>query len=265
MLKANHPDGTEYFGTEVLDADLGVDDPHEIDWRCTVDDCPMQFVNASRRTKHFRHDIEKPGHPTPEESEDHRSIILGLKDYYEKEDYVKHVKVEYYIKKIDRIADLKLKLITGHSFVIEVQLSEQSKPEFRERTNDYNKAGMPVLWLLGYENYLQETATSKKSGYIFKEQIKWLQGQYFGRFYFVAPTTPPKIYPTKFEKESRYVEGNNYHNAYTKYYDTIAKVNDPDLEEFEPRQPRLAYKDNDYYNGTKQFDVVTFGLNPWWN
>lgn len=265
MLKAKHPDGTEYFAEDVLDAELDIEDPHEIDWRCVVDDCPMQFVNARKRTKHFRHDVEKPDHPTPEESEVHRAIILGLKQYYEKQDYVKHIKVEHYVEKINRIADLKLKLITGHSFVIEVQLSEQSKPEFRERTSDYNDAGLPVLWLLGYKNYIQEKATNKISGYMFKEQIKWLQSQYFGRFYYVKPTTPPTIYPARFDNQSRYVEGNKYHNAYTQYYDSIATQNNPDLESYKPRQPKLRYKDNDYYKGIKQFDVVTFGLDSWWN
>lgn len=265
MLKGKHPDGTEYFGTEVLDSNFETNDPHEIDWRCIVNDCPMQFVNANKRTEHFRHDVEKPDHATPEESEEHRSIILGLKKYYSEQDYVKHVKVEHYIKEIDRIADLKLKLITGRSFVIEVQLSEQSKPEFRKRTSDYNNENLPVLWLLGYDKYMEKTATSKKSGFVFKEQIKWLQSQYYGRVYFVEGTTNPRIYPTRFEPETRHVPGNDYHNSYTKYYDSIAKINDPDLNNSKPRQPRLAYKKQEYYNGAKQFDVVTFGLDSWWN
>jgi len=55
MLKAVHPDGTEYLATDVPNVGFDTDDPHNIDWRCSIADCNMAFVDSEKRVKHFRH------------------------------------------------------------------------------------------------------------------------------------------------------------------------------------------------------------------
>lgn len=263
MLKANHPNGDEYLAEDVPHANFGVDDPHNLDWRCTVEGCPMQFVDSKRRVKHFRHDNERPDHPTPNESEAHKKLKIKLHNRYKNEKYVKAISVEHYLEDADRIADLAMWLISGQKLVIEIQLSNQGATKFEERTGDYNNQGFAVLWLVGEDNYIQKKQTKKSKGWAFKDGIKWLQKQYYGRFY--AITDGGEIIPTRFEKKSRWVEETGYGGGYTKKYDTIAEKSQFAWHNLSKKhRPQIAHKNNDYWNGIRQYDIATFGESPWW-
>jgi len=268
MLKAEHPTKGTVLATKVPEMELQTTDPHDIDWRCTVEDCKMQFVDSEQRIKHFRHDTSFD-HVTNEESEEHRNIILELKKYYEDRGYTERVSVEEYLKPIDRIADVLLEKTNGNQIVIEVQLSKQSKQKFIERTHDYDRAGYTTMWLLGVDNYLKEKRDTKVSGYLFTDVHKWLMKQYFGRHYTVMESwNGIEVQPTRYENKSRYVDLYQKQNGrqvggYNKKYESVASRNTITLTQG-ALEPVVQYKSGDYYNNTEEFDVATFGEKSWW-
>jgi competence CoiA-like predicted nuclease len=84
---------------------------------------------------------------TPAESYSHRAIKLFLYKYvYENDKSVVKRSLEKYIG--NRFADVYLQLKTGQEIAIEVQNSKISSKEILERTKDYNKQGVYVLWIL---------------------------------------------------------------------------------------------------------------------
>ena len=84
---------------------------------------------------------------TPAESYSHRAIKLFLYKYiYENDNSVVKRSLEKYIG--NRFADVYLQLKTGQEIAIEVQNSKISSKEILERTKDYNKQGVYVLWIL---------------------------------------------------------------------------------------------------------------------
>jgi len=268
MLKAEHPTEGTVLASKVPDMDLATADPHDIVWRCTVEDCEMQFVDAEQRIKHFRHNTQ-PGHVISEESEEHRNIILKLRDYYAGREYTKNVSVEKYLEPIDRIADILLEKTNGNQIVIEIQLSKQSKQQFIDRTHDYQRAGYSTLWLLGVGNYLTEKRSTKVSGYLFSDVHKWLKKQYFGRHYMVMKSWKGiEVTPTRYEHKSRYIdtyekERGRWVGGYSKKYDTVASRNTITLTQG-ALEPVAQQKTGDYYNNIEEFDVATFGEEPWW-
>jgi len=263
MLKATHPTKGNVLATEVAELELETPDPHDLDWRCTVDDCRMQFVDAEKRIKHFRH-YEEPDHVTSEESEEHRNLIITLAPIYEKANYAAEVKVEEYIEPIDRIADLLLTKQSGAQIVIEVQLSNQSKQQFIQRTRDYHNRGYYTLWLLGVQNYLNEKYTGKRHGYRYTDVHKWMKTQYYGRHYTVMESFDGiEVNPTRYESKEKHVESYKGHGGYTKPYKTLARISGIELTK-QQLEPMPQEKEGDYYDDIQEFDVATFGEEPWW-
>ncbi|MBY9011949.1 MAG: hypothetical protein KGD70_06215, partial [Candidatus Lokiarchaeota archaeon] len=84
---------------------------------------------------------------TPAESSSHKAIKLFLYKYiYENDKSVVTRSLEKYLG--NRFADVYLQLKTGQEIAIEVQNSKISPKELLDRTKDYNKQGVYVLWIL---------------------------------------------------------------------------------------------------------------------
>ncbi len=84
---------------------------------------------------------------TPAESYSHRVIKLFLYKYiYKNDKSVVKRSLEKYLG--NRFADVYLQLKTGQEIAIEVQNSKISPKDILDRTKDYNKQGVYVLWIL---------------------------------------------------------------------------------------------------------------------
>lgn len=84
---------------------------------------------------------------TPAESYSHRAIKLFLYKYiFENDKAVIKRSLEKYLG--NRFADVYLQLKTGQEIAIEVQNSKISPKDLIDRTKDYTKQGVYVLWIL---------------------------------------------------------------------------------------------------------------------
>ncbi|ERJ11560.1 competence protein CoiA [Haloplasma contractile] len=63
----------------------------------------------------------------------------------------KEVDVEYYLKAINRIADLYVRM-SGKKYVIELQCSQVKPDVILKRTADYNRLGIDVIWIIYKEH-----------------------------------------------------------------------------------------------------------------
>jgi hypothetical protein len=123
---------------------------------------------------------------TPSESYFHKALKILLKDkIYDMNTSIIEKSLEKYIGK--RFADIYFKLNNGNEIVIEIQNSYISPNEIEERTKDYNKLGIYVLWILygegkcvgsfKYPKDVIETRISMAENYLFR--------MYGGRVYYV--------------------------------------------------------------------------------
>ena len=84
---------------------------------------------------------------TPAESYYHKAIKLFLCKYiYENDKSIVTRSLEKFLG--NRFADVYLQLKTGQEIAIEVQNSKISPKDILDRTKDYNKQGVYVLWIL---------------------------------------------------------------------------------------------------------------------
>jgi competence protein CoiA len=84
---------------------------------------------------------------TPEHLFGKREMMQMLREQFNGQ----KVKIEYefYLEEIDRIADILVIYPMGWRMAHEIQLSNISKEEIEERTNDYESVGIDVVWWLG--------------------------------------------------------------------------------------------------------------------
>lgn len=281
MLKAQHPDGSEYLATNVQHFNFDVKDPHDINWRCPIDGCALAFVDSKKRTKHFRH-LDDYAHQSVSESPKHHYLKHKLHDYWHGKNYTKNVTVEAQIG--GQIADLLLVMQSGETIVVEVQLSLQDTQTFKERTRHYNNRNFSVLWLIGQGKYIKPKSVVDISEptVSFKDPIKWLQKQYFGRFYSVVATDSNiEIIPTRFEHATalkskwhctecgkptgeeychRCGSNSTYEDKYKHYYDSVATFLDGDLPDKKPFIPDKKGQ-MDY----EEFEIARFYDSKWWD
>ena len=123
---------------------------------------------------------------TPSESYFHKAIKqLLYEKLYEENDLIIERSIEKYIGK--RFADIYFKLENGQEVVIEVQNSYIPVKEIIKRTEDYNKLGIYVLWILHgegksvasfkYPKDEKDTRISLAENYLFR--------MYGGRVYYL--------------------------------------------------------------------------------
>jgi competence CoiA-like predicted nuclease len=107
------------------------------------------FKNGAIKIPHFAHSSDTDCmyyHYLKGESETHQKYKINLYSWLVKQtDIMKKVYLEY--KAIDnRIADIYIET-ESKKYVIEIQCSPITIEEFINRTQDYNKNNIPVLWL----------------------------------------------------------------------------------------------------------------------
>ena len=120
---------------------------------CQLCSAPMMVKAGLIRRAHFAHVSSCPtdyqAHP---ESPEHRAAKIYLREQLPKRftDY-KHVTLEYEvpIKEVKRVVDLLATFPKGHRIAHEVQLASITTEELEERTQDYERASVDVVWWLG--------------------------------------------------------------------------------------------------------------------
>src|SRR6266567_2320227 len=120
---------------------------------CQLCDTPMIIKAGLVVRAHFAHtatcNTDYRSHP---ESPEHRAAKIYLREklpaiYAE----YKIAKLEYEvpIPEVRRIVDLLAIFPSGHKVAHEVQLASITTEELEERTGDYERAGIDVIWWLG--------------------------------------------------------------------------------------------------------------------
>ena len=125
-------------------------------------DCICQLCRAPLRIRggplvrnHFAHDADRPcdtEYSYQPESPEHREAKRFLLERLRKEfpEYrTATIDVEVPIIEIKRVADILVTFLTGWKQAHEIQLSSITADELEERTNDYERAGIDVVWWLG--------------------------------------------------------------------------------------------------------------------
>jgi hypothetical protein len=121
------------------------------------------------------------------ESRVHKIIKSQLSDLLlDRNENVKETQIEKYLGK--RYADIYFKLYDGKQIAIEIQNSNISVYEIINRTIDYNKLGIYVLWILNTNGKWVASPKIPKDGKLVKVSPaeKNLHAMYGGRVYYVA-------------------------------------------------------------------------------
>ncbi len=120
---------------------------------CQLCRLPMIIKAGLIKRSHFAHanscDTDYASHP---ESPEHRAAKMFLKEQLPQRysDY-KDADLEYEvpIKEVSRVVDLLATFPKGHKVAHEVQLASITTEQLEERTRDYERAGIDVIWWLG--------------------------------------------------------------------------------------------------------------------
>lgn len=189
MLKAKHPNNGFQIAEEIEDID-----PYPVDWHCPVCEEPVHYVKRSvdGRIAHFRHEAgDGKKHPGASESMRHEKIKLKLYKYWSMMPYTRYAQIEHHLG--DRIADITMIHKEHGKIAVEVQLSLQNADEFEDRTKDLNSEGYAVLWLVDLDKFGHPIIVSAPTPTRKGEIVKWLQSNYYGRYYAVDYSLDPNI------------------------------------------------------------------------
>ena len=131
--------------------------------------------------------------------------------------WVDHLEMKIIISKLLNIKDENIEFnlnfsipdlyIPERKIVIEVQNSPLEYSKFIERTNNYSKNNIFVLWIF-HHSLLKDSVS---------ETLKKAHELYFGRIYIYKDN---KIFPVHLESDGRWIEPNDFstHEGYYKYY-----------------------------------------------
>ena len=107
---------------------------------CPVCKKRVFFVNCKEKVKHFKHKKRSTCILEPEGSEH-----LNMKKHFIDSLFLKNEQIEVNLK--FAVPDLFIKSKDGHNIAIECQYSAISKKKFIERTYNYTKNNIYVLWV----------------------------------------------------------------------------------------------------------------------
>lgn len=120
---------------------------------CQLCGAPMTIIAGQIRVAHFRHmaacPTEYASHPeSPQHREAKKFLALHLRTAYA-EYTTADIEYEVPVPEVKRIADLMITFPMGWRIAHEVQLASITTEILQERTNDYLRAGVDVVWWLG--------------------------------------------------------------------------------------------------------------------
>lgn len=186
-------------GGRVTSQDLTTNEYRSTQFSCPYCNDEVVWVKRSKngRVAHFRH-LEAAGHESVSESAKHEALKLKLYEHYESQNDIIAASLEQRVG--EQCADVYVVTEDREQVAIEVQLSYQGASAFERRTQHYENHNVATLWLLGERGFMDEKTISGTEGYSYKEPIKWLQKQYFGRAYFIhKPNGEFEIRPFRFQ------------------------------------------------------------------
>ena len=121
--------------------------------RCQLCHTPLLIKAGIQKKAHFAHVSQCSSdygvHP---ETEDHRRAKLFIAEHLQQEfkDYTSAtIEYEVPIPEVKRVADLLATFPMGWRVAHEIQLAPITVEELRQRTEDYECAGIDVVWWLG--------------------------------------------------------------------------------------------------------------------
>lgn len=114
-------------------------------YACPYCGASVILKQGSKRRAHFSHktSCDYKGHD--HESEAHHLSKLVLEEWLSNQG-VRTIKVEYRLAAINRIADIYFEY-ENEKYVLEIQKSMIDASLFHQRTNDYEKLGIRVIWI----------------------------------------------------------------------------------------------------------------------
>lgn len=171
-----------------------VEDPYNCDWICPLCDETVLYVKrgADGTIAHFRHE-DSADHPSVSEGKIHQQAKKKIAKKIAKDNNIDNIEIEKVIDKDRcRVADIFVETCEGQKIAIEIQCSLQPVEQFKSRTADYTDRDIHTLWILNQREYRYTKESSNahgiERGVAFKEGVKWLQKQYYGRTYYFEPT-----------------------------------------------------------------------------
>jgi len=136
---------------------------------------PVVLKTGHNRINHFAHEHPLATHYSENESDEHRKCKMEIFEALCKLPNVRGAELERPMgaNRPDIFA-----YINGTPVAIEVQLSNLSVETIMQRTIEYHRKGIYVLWLLPW------VETLDRSRYMPRSWEKWLHAAYFGRVYY---------------------------------------------------------------------------------
>jgi competence protein CoiA len=144
-------------------------------FRCLECGDPVMLKIGQNRINHFAHENPIARHYAENESDDHRSCKMQIFEALKRHPNVRDVAMErpFGTNRPDVSAR-----INGVPVAIEIQISNLSLETIMQRTIEYHRKGIYVLWLLLW------TPELNSPRYTPKLWEKWIHAAYFGRVYY---------------------------------------------------------------------------------
>ncbi len=232
--------------------------------------CPLcgseTFVRKGRiRIPHFAHKPPILCEYGKGESDYHRKCKQGIFDelskfsdlYCELEKNLGNVIPDVYIES----------LRTHNKYAIEVQISNLTMGRIIERTQEYERLGIYVLWLPVYTDKLKAEKYSPKAW------EKWLHAVYYGRIYYWSEGT--SVVPIHFSEHRLYVGESTWYSddgesmSAGGYYKKSRRFRTPEVGQpldiarsFRPKE-RSEWKGGNIF--VPKCRILIDDLKPWWN
>jgi competence CoiA-like predicted nuclease len=234
-------------------------DPRECKWRCPL--CKEQVTWVKKGSDgtiaHFRHK-NSAQHPSISESKLHNKAKKTIKQKLEKDNNLEKSELEKvvgnYEKNNYQVADIFLETEDGEKIAVEIQCSNQTVEDFKDRTRFYNNKNISVIWILEKENFIPEKSTCKthhKDTLLFKESVKWVQSNWYGRCYIL--TEDFSIIPYRLRR-TQVTRRSPEHGEYKTRLKTVAEYSKGEINNY-----GILLPDSDKYKIARFYDKV------WWN
>ena len=114
-------------------------------YACPYCGASVILKQGPKRRAHFSHKTSCDYKSHDHESEAHHLSKLVLEEWLSNQG-VRTIKVEYRLAAINRIADIYFEY-ENEKYVLEIQKSMIDASLFHQRTNDYEKLGIRVIWI----------------------------------------------------------------------------------------------------------------------